>query len=418
MSELAIAGGNPVRDKPFPTWPVWDEKELETITEVLRSGGWSIFRGVKVRELEKRFAAYQGARYVEACVNGTAALEVALRAAGVGQGDEVIVPALTWLTTATSVLFVNATPVFVDIDPDTYCIDPEQVEAAVTEHTKAVIPVHLYSRLADMDRIMDIARKDSLVVIEDCAHAHGSQWRGKGVGSIGDMGCFSFEATKTMTSGEGGLIVTNNRELSELSHSYINSGRLRKGDQFGHRVLGRNYRLSEFQAAILLAQLSRLDEQTERRQENARYLDEELGKIEGIRPLKQDSRVTRQGFYAYVVKYSAEGFQGASRDQFLAALYEEGIPISPVYEPVPRCILFPGAAYPNLSLPVTTRASYVEAVNLPQFVLLGTREDMDDIIEAVWKMQKNADKLKGLDLKKYRNTVVRGPDFYLMPPKE
>lgn len=418
MSELSVVGGNPVRDKPFPAWPVWDERELEAITEVVRSGGWSIFRGAKVRELEKRFATYQGARYGEACVNATAALEVALRAAGVGQGDEVIVPALTWLTTATSVLFVNATPVFVDIDPDTYCIDPEQVEAAVTEHTKAVIPVHLYSRLADMDRIMDIARKHSLVVIEDCSHAHGSQWKGKGVGSIGDMGCFSFEATKTMTSGEGGLILTDNRELSELCHSYINSGRLRKGDQFSHRVLGRNFRLTEFQAAILLAQLSRLDEQTERRRESARYLDEELGKIEGIRPLEQDSRVTRQGFYAYVVRYNAEGFKGASREHFLAALYEEGIPISPVYEPVPHCVLFPGTAYRNMNIPVTTRVSYLEAVTLPQFVLLGTREDMDDIIEAVWKVHKNADKLKGFDLEKYRNTVARGPDFYSMLPKE
>ena len=417
MTQLAITGGNPVRDKPFPAWPVWDDTELEALSEVVRSGGWSIFRGTKVRALETQFAAYQGAKYGEACMSGTAALEVALRVAGVGAGDEVIVPALTWLTTASSALFVNATPVFVDIEPDTYCIAPEQIEAAISERTKAVIPVHLYSRLADMDRILDIAQKHDLVVIEDCAHTHGSRWRGQGVGSLGDLGCFSFEASKTMTAGEGGMILTNNREMSELCHAYINSGRLRKGDRSSQQVLGRNYRLTEFQAAILLAQLNRLDEQTEQRQKNALYLDKEIGKIPGISPLRHDPRVTRQGFYAYVFKYNGEGFQGASRGQFIAALGEEGIPISPVYEPVPLSVLFSGAAYRQLSLPVTEQASYSEAVVLPQAVLLGTQADIDDIIEAIRKIWQHADELEDLALEKYRFVVDRGPDFYTMPAK-
>ena len=350
-------------------------------------------------------------------MNGTAALEVALRVAGVGAGDEVIVPALTWLTTASSALFVNATPVFVDIEPDTYCIAPEQIEAAISERTKAVIPVHLYGCLADMDRILDIAQKHDLVVIEDCAHTHGSRWRGQGVGSLGDLGCFSFEASKTMTSGEGGMILTNNREMSELCHAYINSGRLRKGDRSSQQVLGRNYRLTEFQAAILLAQLNRLDEQTVQRQKNALYLDKELGKIPGISPLRQDPRVTKQGFYAYAFKYNGEGFQGASRGKFIAALCEEGIPISPVYEPVPLSVLFSDAAYRQLSLPVTEQASYCEAVVLPQAVLLGTQADIDDIIEAIRKIWQHADELEDLDLEKYRNVVARGPDFYTMPAK-
>jgi len=406
MSELAINGGKPIRTRPFPKWPVYDESEKKALEEVLQSGVWGS-GGSKVNKFEKKFAGYHNAEYGICVVNGTTALEVALKASGIGAGDEVIVPAYTFLATASSVLLVNAVPIFVDIDPDTYCIDPQQIENAITERTKAIIPVHLAGHSSNMDKIMEIAKENNLVVIEDCAQAHLAEWKGKKVGSIGDLGCFSFQSSKNMTSGEGGIIVTNNKELADKCWSYHNCGRTRGGPWYKHPLLGWNYRMTEFQAAVLLVQLNRLEKQNKTRNENALYLSAKLSEIDGITPLKRDERVTTHAYHLYIFRYAKEKFSGVTRDRFLEALNAEGIPCARGYVPLYKegylnearkcplsCSYYSGKIdYTKVDCPVTEKACNEEAVWLTQNMLLGTKEDMDTIVEAIQKVKNNVDEL-------------------------
>ena len=396
-AQLAIEGGTPVRSRPFPSWPVWDEREVQAVREVVESGNWGGFPSPNVRasQFAQEFASYHTARYGICTSNGTTALEVALKAAGVKPGDEVIVPALTFMATAAAALSIAAVPVFVDVDPGTWCIDPDQVEKAVTPRTKAVVPVHLGSRMADMDRIMSIAAKHGLRVIEDCAHMHGGFWRGKGAGSIGDLGCFSFQSTKLMSAGEGGIILTSDDALEERCQSYINCGRIRPTDKHvaPKEVLGWNYRITEFQAAVLLAQLQRLTEQTSLREANKQYLTARLESIEGVATLRQDERVTVPSGYGFVIRYLPEAFGGRSRNEFVGALNAEGIPCyGAFYEPVYKSAIFgwrdgPVAVdYSETFCPVAERAAYQEMVWLPHHLFLGTREDVGDIAAAVEKV--------------------------------
>ena len=292
MSKLAIKGGEPVRESPFPQWPVFDRREVEALREVVNSRFWGI-GGRKVKEFEGKFAAYQGAKYGVAVTSGTTALEIALRAANIGARDEVIVPAYTFSATAAAVLQVNALPVFADIDPSNYTLDPRRVEETITDRTKAIIPVHIGGCPANMDSIIKIANRNNLMTIEDACQSWGAEWKGRRVGAIGNLGAFSFQSSKNITSGEGGIITTNDKELYELCWSYHNCGRTLEGPQYEHELLGFNYRMTEFQAAVLLVQLSRLDEQTKTRNENASYLSKELSKIGGVEPLQQCEEVTR-----------------------------------------------------------------------------------------------------------------------------
>ena len=407
MGVLAINGGEPVRRKPFPSWPVYGEEELNALREVLESGFWGI-GGKKKEEFEREFAAYHDAKYGVAVTSGTAALELALRAAGVGAGDEVIVPAYTFLATASAVITVNAIPIFVDIDPETYCIDPDEIEKAITDRTKAVIPVHIGGCPADMDRIVEIAEEHDLYVIEDAAQAHAAEWRGRKVGAIGDMGCFSFQSSKNVTSGEGGIILTNSQELYEKLWSLHNCGRQRNKPWYIHYILGGNYRMTEFQAAILLAQLKRLNEQTIKRNENAEYLSKRLEEIGGVEPQRRDPRVTKHAYHLFIFRYDEKEFKGLPRDRFIEALKAEGIPCSPGYTtPLHRmpflksigkcplsCPLYGKSInYSDVRLPVTERACSREAVWFKQSTLLGTKEDMDDIVRAVKKIKDNIDEL-------------------------
>jgi len=406
MSKLAIKGGEPVRKSPFPKWPIFDERELESLKEVLYSGVWGI-GGTKKKEFEEKFAAYHDAKYGVAVTNGTAALEISLRAVGVRMGDEVIVPAYTFMATASAVLYAGGLPVFVDIEPETYTIDPKQVEAAVSDRTKAIIPVHIGGCPANMDEILRIAKKNNLFVIEDACQAWGAEWRGRKVGAIGNLGAFSFQSSKNITSGEGGIILTNEKELYELCWSYHNCGRVIDGPWYRHQLLGANRRMTEFQAAILLVQLTRFKEQTKKRNENARYLSKELSKIEGIQPLKRDPRVTNHAYHLFIFKYDAEKFRGLPREKFIEALNAEGIPCSSGYVPlykerfmldlVKDRFLFQlygdRVDYSRVKLPVTERACYEEGVWLFQYMFLGTREDMDDIVNAIWKIKENVKEL-------------------------
>ena len=415
MANLAIAGGAPVRTKPHAEWPQFDGREKDAILGVLESRNWGgyPFPNRLADRFSRAFADSHGARHALCAANGTVTLEIALKAVGIRPGDEVIVPAYTFEATAAPVLKLGAIPVFVDVLPDTYCLDPAAAAAAVTSRTRAIIPVHLAMNMADMDAVGELAARHGLKVIEDCAHAHGARWREKGAGSLGDAGSFSMQTSKLMTAGEGGVVTTNDDEVFELCQSYVNCGRASQTDRYGHRILGFNYRMTEFQAAILLAQLERLPEQTEHRAARARHLSEWLAQIPGISLLKKDERLTTQAIYQYVFKYDAAAFGGASRDRFVAALEAEGIAADGLfYEPIYRSALFEvdprdfpvlaGRGADNLPwsetrCPVAERAAYAESVWLPHQWLLGSEQDLDQIVEAVAKIQNHPDELLRAD---------------------
>ncbi|MGC4106699.1 MAG: DegT/DnrJ/EryC1/StrS family aminotransferase [Thermomicrobiales bacterium] len=405
VGDLAVHGGAPVREKAFPAWPQFGEEEHANLLQVLDSGEWSEpGGGAFVQTFERAFADLHGVAHGVAVMNGSVSLTLILRAMGIGSGDEVIVPAYTFLATATAVLEVNALPIFVDIDPGTWCISPDAVEAAITPRTRAIIPVHLGGHPADMDRLCEIARRHGVRLIEDAAHAHGAVWNGRPVGSWGEVGSFSMQASKNLTGGEGGIVVTNDPEMAELITSFRNCGRQKDGIWYEHVRLGGNYRMTEFQAAILTAQMTRFDEQRMRRDANGRILNAGLAEIDGIRPQRRDPRTSIHGNHLYWFRYDRAAFDGLSRELFLDALKAEGVPCSPGY-PVPlnRQPLFVNRAFDTratsydpdyaptrfgaLDLPVT-EAICNEVVMLPQSLLLGDAADMDDVIAAVRKIQR------------------------------
>ncbi len=401
MEKLAIEGGRPVRQKPFPSWPMWDEREEQALLAVLHSGRWGISDVAGgIERFEGDFAALHQARFGRAVFNGTTALEVSLRALGVDYGDEVIVPAYTFLATATACLMVGAIPVFVDIDPQTYDLDPKKIEAAVTPRTRGIIPVHIGGLPADLDRILEIAQRRKLWVLEDACQAHGAAWNGRRVGAIGTLGCFSFQSSKNINAGEGGMILTDDEELAERCWSVRNCGRVRKGKWYQHELLGGNFRMTAWQAAILSAQMTRFEDQASRREENGRYLALRLSEIGGLQPLDRDERVTQHGYHLFISRYDPTAFGGMPRQTFLEALRAEGIPCSEGYQPLYRLKAIqdgtrrlkqfisggsPGEGMPDC--PVTEKACSSEGVWFTQTMLLGGREDMDQIGEAVLKIK-------------------------------
>jgi dTDP-4-amino-4,6-dideoxygalactose transaminase len=407
MSSLAMLGGRKAKGKPFPVWPYYDSNEDRALKEVLESRVWWRTPGTKTLEFEKSFAKFHGARHGIAVTNGTAALEVTIAALGITAGDEVIVPNFTFVATASAVLFANALPVLVDVDPETYCIDPDLVEDAITSRTKAIIAVHMGGHPADLDRLKKIASRKRLALIEDSAHAHASEWRGQRVGTFGVAGTFSFQSSKLITAGEGGMIISNNDKFEVQARSVHDCGRMPGEWFYSHFIYGSNYRLSEWQGAILQVQLGRLDQQTKRRHHNARLLDRLLRAIPGITPQKLDDRCTRNGQYAYIFHVNKKEFAGLSTERFIEALNAEGIPYQASYPPLHQLDMFRNGEYrKRLSgkqakdkhkflkgkFPVTQRAAW-ETVWLPQPVLLGDEEDMHEIAAAVTKIQKNAKEL-------------------------
>ncbi len=333
--QLAIEGGAPACPRPFPTWPVFDESDVAAVAAVVRSGMWGSSGGDgAVAEFERAFGAYHGSAHTMCLVNGTQALRVALLAAGVGEGDEVIVPPYTFIATAGAVLEAGAIPVFVDIDPATFNLDPGLIEAAITPRTRAIIPVHFGGLAVDMDRVMEIANRHDLMVIEDAAHSHGAEWRGRRLGTIGHFGCFSCQSSKNLNAGEGGIIMTQDDTLAARALSIINCGRVEGGAWYEHGRLGSNLRITEMQGALLLSQFRRLDAQTAHREENGLYLDSRLRAIPGIMPQTRLPGHTRCSYHLYMFRYSAEAFGKRPRADFLAALHAEGVPASPGY-PIP-----------------------------------------------------------------------------------
>lgn len=404
--KLAINGGKPAISGGIKRhWPIYDNTEKKALIEVLESGRWCN-RGNpdgKVAQAEKAFANFVGTKYAKVVSSGTTALELALRSCDISYGDEVIVPAVTFLATASSVITSGAVPIFVDIDPDTYQISPDAIEAAITERTKAILPVHYGGYPADMDRIMEIARKHELLVIEDCAEAHGTKWREKSVGTFGDFGCFSFQMAKTLTCGEGGAI-TYNDETFDINCFLLSRQPENSNGETTHFLPAGNWRMSEFAGAILLAQLSRLEKQVEARHENAEYFTQELQEIEGLSSLKRDPRITRIGYFFLLSKYDASRWNDIPRDRFIEALKAEGVQcgtahndpqyLNPLFQQIKSAYLtVPGTDYSTVHCPEAERIYETEVVAMPNYTLM-TKENVDNVLSAIQKLWDNIDELE------------------------
>jgi dTDP-4-amino-4,6-dideoxygalactose transaminase len=413
MSQLAILGGPKTRTEPYPKWPVWDQRDIDAVTEVIKSGRWGGFPypGPKTAELARKFSEMQGGGYAVPMANGTVTMEVACRAAGIGWGDEVIVPAYTFQATAAAPMAAGAIPVIVDVDPNTYCIDPKAIEKTISTRTKAIIPVHLGHQMADMDVIMALAEKHNLIVIEDCAHAHGAKWNGQGAGTIGHFGSFSMQSSKILTTGDGGILLCRTSELAAKAASIIDCGRphaLGGGpeDESMDYQVGGNYRLSEIAAALALVGIGRFPAQAKQREEMAAYMDESLSEIQGVRVLKRDARHTTRSFYRYMFAIDPEEF-GVEHDVLCAALDAEGVGCWVGYEAMHNYTLFQPqrsklavpSAFPEyfnfgeMNLPEATRACEHEAVWLDEAVFRTGPEGVDDAVAAIKKIQENAEEL-------------------------
>ena len=429
MSQLALNGGKQVRTAPWPQWPIFDKEDEHLLLDVLHSGNWwrhSYGEGVELAEdedapksmvarFQRDFARAHDCTYGICAANGTVTMEIGLRAMGIKPGDEVIVPAYTYVATATAVLMVGAIPIFVDIDPHTYNMDPIRVEEAITPHTTAIIPVHFGGQPCDMDALNNLARKHNLKILEDAAHAHGSSYNGRKCGTLGDMGSFSFQLSKNMTAGEGGVITTNDTDYAETCEMLVWAGRKRGHPWYQHFVLASNARMTEFQGALLLGQLRRLPDQNARRTANTRLLDDLLGGIEGIEPLVTLPTTTSHSHHIYMFRYESEAFAGLDKHRFVSALQAEGITgvfagyTMPLYKnPLFTEKNFFGGSWPldtwdhsrqldyeafEERCPVSERACATEAVWIPQTMLLAGEEAMRDIAQAIQKIQDHASEL-------------------------
>ena len=406
MAKLAINGGSKAISQVLlnraPSWPMTYEEVPDMLRQVYLSQKWSFNKSYE-QEFCRAFAAHHSAKHGVFMVNGTVTLEAALAALGVGEGDEVIVPGLTWMATAMAALYVGAKPVFADLEESTWCLDVESVKKAITKKTKAIIPVHLYGSMADMEALLDLAQKHGLHVIEDCAHAHGGMWDGRGVGSIGTVGSFSMQESKTLTSGEGGMCITNDAELAERMFRYSHIG-YHFGSAQGQAASGppeglvcHNYRCTEFQAVILLAGLKRLQEQTEKRDENAKYFAELVADVPGVTMQARGRKAGLQGYYAMGLRVDLAQFGGVSLGRLSEALGAEGFGIGGTYGPVYKHMLWnvPVSDYGMVDggCVVCDRLCESEAMVTMHYGLLGEKELIAALAGAVRKVAENKGEL-------------------------
>lgn len=410
MGKLALKGGPREAERLrelVPPWPIYDEEDEKAVVEVVRSRRWCrLYLGSKAEMFERMFAEYHQAKYGIAVANGTVALELALKTVGVGIGDKVIVPAVTFIATASAVSEVGAIPVFADVDPETATISAESIRENIDGKTKAVIGVHYAGYPINFDEILPIVKKYDLALIEDAAHAHGSEWRGRKVGAIGDMGGFSLQESKTLTAGEGGIVLTNDDKLAERARLIHNIGRVLGKPGYMHFILSSNYRLSEIQAGLLISQMRRLREHVELKHETGEYLASKLRKVGGVEPLKRDDRVTKRGYYFFVIRYDPEEFHGLPKEEFIRALNAEGVPAGagygmplyrqPAFKRENLRGVFPEGwsipDYESLNLPGAEEYCRRE-VTLPHQVLLGGKAAADLIVAAIEKIKKNVEEL-------------------------
>jgi dTDP-4-amino-4,6-dideoxygalactose transaminase len=397
--QLALLGGRPVRERSFTSWPIFGKREEARVSGALGSGRWGRLDGNEVSEFEERFARMHGCRHGIAVVNGTVSLRLGLMAAGLEAESEVIIPPYTFFSTASAVVEANMVPVFADVDLDTFNLDPQAVEAAITPRTRAVIPVHFAGQVADMDAIMAIAGQHKLLVIEDAAHAHGASYRNRPAGSLGQLASFSFQSSKNLTCGEGGIITTNDPTLAASCRSMHNCGRIPSGVWYEHHVISGNYRLGELQGALLNAQLEALEDQTKTRDANGQYLAGRLANLPGLHPQQRPDYCTRHAYHLCMLRIDGQKF-GAPRAAAIAALCAEGIPCSAGYgfslpeQPMFRNRAFgpylPGMAdrldYQRVHCPNSDLLCREQALWLEQAMFLGPRDDMDDIYRAFEKV--------------------------------
>lgn len=400
---------NPPSQPPkFSSWPMWTQEDLQIVSEVVSSGKWwsgapAAHAGEHVWAFNSEFAELQGVKHVLACTNGTHAIEIALMALGIGHGDEVLVSDWTFVATGSAVVAVGAVPIFVDITPDTFLLNPALIENLITERTKAIICVHLGGMPCEMDVICEIAQKHDLKVIEDCAHAHGSRFKGKAVGAWGDIGTFSFQASKLITSGEGGAVVTDHDEWIDPIYQVLDSGRQPGTWFYDHFVYGSDFRLGEFQAAILRTQMKKFPAQHALRQENAAYLEAELRKIPGIYPQKSNPGVESVGRYVFPIYFDPQFFRGINYSIMYRELRRAEIPADDCYPPLHRVDLFknlqlkPGIDYSGANFggeksnpehfPVVERI-HATAFELSHRILLSEQSAIDYVIEVIAGIQK------------------------------
>jgi dTDP-4-amino-4,6-dideoxygalactose transaminase len=427
MSTLAIKGGTPLKTNRFPRWPQVDARDEEKVLEVVRSGNWWMYsygtdefaetvKGTsRVMAAEKEFARLHHVKHALATASGSASLEIACRAIGLKPGDEVITTPYTFIATSTCILNAGAIPVYVDIEPDTYNLNPDLIEAAITERTRAIIPVHFGGFICRMDAINAIAKKHNLKVIEDAAHAHGASLTGnRFAGSFGDMAIFSLQQSKVLTCGEGGMTTTNNDATAELTWSLRHYGRTKTGKWYEHFRLGWHYRMTELQGALLLTQMEKLEAQNAIRRRNAHLLEKEFSSIPGVRPIIKHPETERDVYYVWCLRYDPGAWDGVGKSKVVAALGAEGIPVFggysfPLYEnPLFQNIDFNGQdslyhmgrSKPlgdfrdyGARCPVTERACRDESIWITGDMLLGTEEDTRDIVRGFRKVYEHRKEL-------------------------
>jgi len=355
--------------------PSITEKEIEYVTNAVRSG-WVSSLGYYITEFEKKFAEYVGVKYALTTSNGTTALHLALVSLGIKEGNEVIVPDLTFIASANAVKYTGATPVFVDIDPETWCIDHESVRRAITPRTKAIIPVHLYGYPADMDAINDLAKEYGLYVIEDAAEAHGAEYKDKKVGSLGTCGMFSFYGNKIITTGEGGMIITNNENLYEKA-KFLRDHAMSKEKRYWHTEIGFNYRMTNIQAALGLAQLERIDELLDKKRQIFLWYKEGLKDLEGIR-LNPEKEWTKN--VCWMICLVLDKDFGISRDELMVKLKEKGVDTRPFFYPISQMPIYNNESANPISYEISKKG-----LNLPSGVNL-TYEDIISITQSLKKL--------------------------------
>ena len=391
MSKLAIHGGSRVHDEGWPVWPPRDPGFAEKLIEVLESGTWGV-GGAQNARLQTEFKRVCDAEFCVPTTSGTTALELCLRALGIGYGDEVIVPPYTFVATAS------------------LCLDAEAVEAAITPHTRAVIAVHIGGMPADLEAIGAVCDRHGPALVEDCAQAHGAVYAGRTVGSIGACGAFSFQSSKNITAGEGGIVSTNDQDIYGKAWSYMNVGRVPDGGWYDHRVMGMNHRMADFQAALILRGIELLEAQMALRDANAAHLCGRLAEIEGIEPQAFSPGAERSAWHLFIFRYDPSAFGGLSRNRFVAALNAEGIPVGNGYNPLYRegmftagwqpdkcpfaCKDYHGSVdYSRVHCPVAEHVCTDGSFWMTQNALLGTHRDMDDVADAIIKIREHADEL-------------------------
>ncbi len=409
--KLAINGGEKVHPGSWPQWPYWDQSAEPGLIEMFRSGRWWRGNGEHVEEFEKKYAELMGAKYCLATASGTTALVTALQVLGVDAGDEVLVSPYTFIATYNVIFSHRALPVFVDSDPETFLIDPKKIEGRITERTVAIVPVHIYGLPVDMDSVNKVAKSHNLKVIEDACQAWLAEYRGKKTGTLGDLGCFSFQNSKHLAAGEGGAILGNNQNLVDRCHAYHNCGRPYGAMKpvSGNQYNGMNYRMQQSQALILMSQMKRIIKDNDVRLSNALYLDKKLKEIPGIIPYKLSEGATRAVYHLYPFRYIKEKFNNIPKEKFISALNAEGIPCSGGYGKQNKDGLIEEAlnskGYKRLFTEARLKKWREEnqlpgndqlcdqAVTFYQSILLGSKSDMDDIVNAIAKIYENRSSL-------------------------